>query len=179
MEKFEPSALAESNFENSCVEARNASGDHYSRNTMKAARSGLDIDTCHRLPTACPSPLSETVSSSFGCRHLRNSWQQAETSTILDRFLSAPKKTFLLRCHFHGIILLQSASPETRRQELFSAKQSNRGVRVMFWMNRLTGIFTWLRQFWLLISEFASFMAATFISALQTERLGRCREQCL
>ena len=52
-------------------------------------------------------------------------------------------------------------------------------VRVVFWMNHLTRIFTLLRQICLLISEIAGFIAATFISALQTERLGRCRERWL
>ena len=41
LEDIEPSTLAE-NLKNFYVEARNASGDYHSRNTMKAVRSSLD-----------------------------------------------------------------------------------------------------------------------------------------
>ena len=53
-----------------------------------------------------------------------------------------------------------------RRQKLVlrsctAPNRTNREVKVVLWMNHLTRIFTWLRQIWLLISEIASFMAAT------------------
>ena len=75
--------------------------------------------------------------------------QQAETSTIVSGLLSAPK--------------LQNKTFLLR----------------CHFHGNLTRIFTLLWQIWLMISEIASFIADTFISALQTERLGRCREQWL
>ena len=94
LEEFDPSALAK-NLENFYVEARNPSGDYYSRNTMKAVSlSGLD----RYLSSPYCKPFSIIRN-----RHFKKAnevldarvWattEQAETSTILSGFLSAPKE---------------------------------------------------------------------------------------
>ena len=53
--------------------------------------------------------------------------QQVEASTVVSGFLSSPKrqkKTFLLRYHFNGIILMQS-SPETSPQEIVQQRSES------------------------------------------------------
>ena len=53
--------------------------------------------------------------------------QQVEASTVVSGFLSSPKrqkKTFLLRYHFNGIILMQS-SPETSAQEIVQQRSES------------------------------------------------------
>ena len=53
--------------------------------------------------------------------------QQAEALTVVSGFLSSPKrqkKTFLLRYHFNGIILMQS-SLETSPQEIVQQRSES------------------------------------------------------
>ena len=49
-------------------------------------------------------------------------------------FCQRQKKTFLLRCHFHGIILLQS-SPETSPQEIVKQRSESRVLNESFDQN--------------------------------------------
>ena len=92
----------------------------------------VSIDTCHRLPTASPSPLLETISSKRRTKFWMHTFeQQAETSTTVSRFLSTPKKTFLLQWHFHGIILMQSSS-ETSPQEIVQQRSESRVLNESF-----------------------------------------------
>ena len=107
LEEIEPSTLAEI-LENFYVETRNASGDCHLRNTMKAVRSSLDR---YLSSSRYRNPFSI----------IRN------CHSVQSGFLSSPKrqkKTFLLRYHFNGIILMQSSS-ETSPQEIVQQRSES------------------------------------------------------
>ena len=83
------------------------------------------IDTCHRLPTAIPSPLLETVSSKRRTKFWMHTFeQQAETSTIVSGFLSAPRENFP-----------SPSSPETSPQEIAQQRSEGRVLNESFDQN--------------------------------------------
>ena len=125
MEEIEPSTLAE-NLGNFYVETRNGSGDYHSRSTMKVVGSNLDrymsssrfrnpfsiIRNCHSV---------QKGERSVGCTRLSN---KPKLQPLWADFCQRQKKTFLLRCHFHGIILMQS-SPETSPQKIVQQRSES------------------------------------------------------
>ena len=111
LEEIEPSALAE-NLQNFYMETRTASGDYHSRNTMKTVRSSLDrylSSSPYRNPFSIIRNRQFKKANKVLDAHVWATTEQAETSTIVSGFLSAPKENLpspmpLPRYHSSAIV---------------------------------------------------------------------------